>query len=126
MGPRNGLKVVEYLVIPETEPRSSACRPPPHQYFKGRLPECLWSIHAVSYRNKEAQENIIEVIIEYMALEQFGAEEVKQKMKSLRSICGGGQNKIQDLHDHDPICTSRCLCVNSTCMGTNVRKVVGR
>jgi hypothetical protein len=41
-----------------------------------------------------------------MALEQFAVEEVKQKIKSLRATCGGGQNKMRDLQDHDPFCTT--------------------
>jgi hypothetical protein len=57
-------------------------------------------------RNKEARENAIKVIIEEMALEQFGIEEVRQKMKSLLPTCGGGQNKIQDLQAHYRFCTT--------------------
>jgi hypothetical protein len=57
--------------------------------------ECLWNKHSTLYRDKEARENSIKLIVEDMALQQFGAEEVKQKIKSLRSTWGGEQHKIR-------------------------------
>jgi hypothetical protein len=61
------------------------------------------------HRNKEAREYAIKVITEDKALEQFGTEEVKQKVENLPATCGGEQNKIYDLHDHDPFCTTTGL-----------------
>jgi hypothetical protein len=68
--------------------------------------ECLWNIHSILYRKYEAQENATKVITEDMALEQFGDDEVKQTVKRLLATCGGGQNKIHDLRDHDPFCAA--------------------
>lgn len=63
---------------------------------------------------------VIKVIIEDKVLEQFGVEKVKQKIKSLREICGGRQNKMRDLYDqiHSlqrladdwATCLKHCLC----------------
>lgn len=56
-------------------------------------------MHSILYRNKQDRKNVIKVIIEDKVLEQFGVEKVKQKIKSLRKICGAGNMRRETKQD---------------------------
>jgi hypothetical protein len=64
-----------------------------------------------------------------MAVGQFGVEEIKQKIKSLRATCGGGHNKIRELHPHERFCTTSvatCLPVCKQHLHRNLPTEGGR
>lgn len=60
-----------------------------------RIHECLWNIHSPDYKNKVMKRTAQQDIVFKMAMENFGAEEVKQKIKNLRSTYNQEITKIQ-------------------------------
>lgn len=47
--------------------------------------ECLWNMSSPNYKNKTLRQNAIEAIIKEIALPGFGVNEVRNKIKNLRS-----------------------------------------
>lgn len=60
-----------------------------------RIHECLWNIHSADYKNKVMKRTAQEVIAFKMSMDKFGVEEVKQKIKNLRSTYNQEVAKIQ-------------------------------
>jgi hypothetical protein len=52
--------------------------------------ECLWNVNSTLYRSKDARQSSLEEIVRKMGLENFTAEDAKQKIKSLRSDLPAG------------------------------------
>lgn len=48
-------------------------------------PSCLWDITSIHYRNKSMRNAALKKICEEMAIENFTIEDVKNKIKSIRS-----------------------------------------
>nr|CAH7738000.1 unnamed protein product [Callosobruchus chinensis] len=46
--------------------------------------ECIWNINSPNYRNRAMRVAAYEEIVKYMAKENFGISELKQKIKNLR------------------------------------------
>ncbi|RZF48322.1 hypothetical protein LSTR_LSTR010285 [Laodelphax striatellus] len=58
--------------------------------------ECLWNRKAPSFKNKEAKEEALNSIAENMNIPGFGVNEVKRKMRTLRSTFYQEKKKINN------------------------------
>jgi len=56
--------------------------------------ECLWNMNSTLYKTKDARQNALEEIVRKMGLENFTAEDAKQKIKSLRATYQQESHKI--------------------------------
>lgn len=59
--------------------------------------ECLWDMSSPNYKNKTLRQNAIEAIIKEMALPGFGVNEVRNKIKNLRSTYNQEVLKIKKI-----------------------------
>lgn len=57
--------------------------------------ECLWNMRNEMYRNKQARQSALNDICVKMEMKNFGINEVKQKIKSLRATSQQEQNKVE-------------------------------
>lgn len=57
--------------------------------------ECLWNIKSSTYKNRNMRDAAISKIIEVMQIPGFGAPEVKNKIKNLRSTFAQERRKIE-------------------------------
>ena len=57
--------------------------------------ECIWNISIPSYRNRPMRSAAYEEIVKYMAKENFGIAELKQKIKNLRCTYNQELGKIK-------------------------------
>lgn len=61
--------------------------------YKGH--ECLWNMHTEIYRNKQARQSALSDICVKMEIENFGINDAKMKIKSLRATFQQEQNKVE-------------------------------
>ncbi|XP_050303072.1 uncharacterized protein LOC126740923 [Anthonomus grandis grandis] len=57
---------------------------------------CLWDTRSANYKNKEARDAAYKEIEETMGIEEFGAGEIKNKIRALRSNYSQEKSKIKD------------------------------
>lgn len=57
--------------------------------------ECLWNFRHPSYKNRHSRDRAIQYIIEQMNLPDFGVNELKNKIKNIRSTYQQEVNKIK-------------------------------
>lgn len=57
--------------------------------------ECIWNISSPNYRNRAMRSAAYEEIVKYMAKENFGIAELKQKIKNLRCTYNQEVGKIK-------------------------------
>lgn len=61
-----------------------------------RARPCLWNIKLAVYKNKSARDTALKEIEELMGIESFGINEIKNKIKNLRSTYAQEKKKIKD------------------------------
>ncbi|XP_060519823.1 uncharacterized protein LOC132698014 isoform X2 [Cylas formicarius] len=57
--------------------------------------ECLWNYRHPAYKNRSAREKACQTIIESMNMPEFGVNELKNKIKNIRSTYAQELNKIK-------------------------------
>lgn len=57
---------------------------------------CLWDIKTPIYKNKQARDSAYKEIEDTMGIEGFGVQEIKNKIKNLRSTYSQEKKKIKD------------------------------
>ena len=57
--------------------------------------ECLWNMHSEMYRNKQARQTALNDICANMDIDNFEIQDVRQKIKSIRSTYQQEQIKVE-------------------------------
>jgi hypothetical protein len=60
----------------------------------------MWDMNSAMYRRKDSIQSVLEEVVREMALENFTAEDAKQKIKSLR---GTTEKGVADFCNYFPL-----------------------